>query len=337
MRNEVPTNIGENTCTLAKTDWIQKGDLDPLGDKVVRVLVGTDKFLIYSVAPEDRSRDDGPGGDTGGTSEGDKGLFNWTNTRSSDHVWLRTIYPKDYDCAKKLRKNLGSIAGELAFNCDVVDSICRSQTLDSHTSSSLRRRASEMMARAMVMAYEDDHLGAVKLLGHLRHNVTTMRDSRNRMRYVQGNLFALASIMLLWTALHLIPYFEPVASLVVPKDASAFQVKVLDILALGAVGAFFSVSASISSIKVHHSVTFWEMVYSGIIRIPIGVIAAGVTIFLISGGWLLASIEPSYLPWTYLLFGFLAGFSELFVPNALRQVEGATAVADPEKPTAVTV
>ncbi len=63
------------------------------------------------------------------------------------------------------------------------------------------------------------------------------------------------------------------------------------------------------------------MIYAGFVRVPIGVIAAGVVIFLISGGWILASISGDYrLPSLY-LFGFLAGFSELFVPNALKQVE----------------
>ncbi len=314
--------VDVSTCVLNENDWIQKGEKDPLGDKVERVLVGTDKFLIYSVVQG------GSNGPEETPEDARKPIFP-AESSHSNHVWLRTKYPKNYDCARDLRASLAPIAAELAYNCDVVDSICRSNTLDANSSSSLRRRASEMMARAMAMAYEGNKEGATELLGHLRTNVTTLRDSRNRMRYVQGNGVALIFILLLWCGLQFFGVF-PELTLPWKNPDSKLIVHVFDVLALGALGAFFAVSASIGSIRVDHSVTLWEMVYTGFIRIPIGVIAAGVAIFLISGGWLLASIGPDYLPWTFLLFGFIAGFSELFVPNALRQVESASTVSAPD-------
>ncbi len=317
-------------CKLSDGDWLQKGHTDPLGDTVDRILVGTDRFIIYSVVQEisPGNADDTEHGE--GPSTGVGGLLRGLKKRSQDHVWLRTKYPRDYECAKKLRTNLGGIASDLAFICDVVDSICRSGNLDAGSSASLRRRATEMMARAMEMAYEGNEGEAKALLKHLRDNVTTLRDSKNRMRYVQGNLLALATILALWVGLR----FMGLTSALVVTEATvaSFAVHVLDILALGAIGAFFAVSASVSSIRVDHSVSLWEMVYTGFVRIPIGVIAAGVAIFLISGGWLLAAIQSELLPWTYLLFGFLAGFSELFVPNALRQVEAASSIAAPVNP-----
>ncbi len=313
-------------CKMADDDRIQKGQTDPLGDTVDRILVGTDRFIIYSVVQASGPAHLTELDDVGEGRQGVSRLFGGNKSSGVDHVWLRTKYPRDYECAKKLRANLGAIAADLAHICDVVDSICRSGNLDASSSASLRRRATEMMARAMEMAYEGNKDEAKELLSHLRKNITTLRDSKNRMRYVQGNLLALAAILGIWVGFR---FTTLMSSLVVNEASMAFDVHALDVLALGAIGAFFAVSASVSDIRVDHSVSFWEMVYTGFVRIPIGVIAAGVAIFLISGDWLLASIEPAVLPWTYLLFGFLAGFSELFVPNALRQVEGAATVAVP--------
>lgn len=313
-------------CNLGEGDLLKQGEKDPLGDKVDRILVGTDRFIIYSVKQPAAPIGTKSSEKTEEKPQGVAGILSGAESRGVDHVWLRTKYPRDYNCAKALRANLGVIAAELAYICDVVDSICRSGNLDAGNSASLRRRASEMMARAMEMAYEGNETKAKELLNHLRNNITTLRDSKNRMRYVQGNLLALAAILAIWVGFR---FSSPTASLVVVGAPDAFSVHALDILALGAIGAFFAVSASVSNIRVDHSVSLWEMVYTGFVRIPIGVIAAGVVIFLISGGWLLASIQPGLMPWTYLLFGFLAGFSELFVPNALRQVEAASTVAAP--------
>lgn len=314
----------DDKCQITERERIKKGQEDPLGDTVDRVLIGTDRFIIYSVVQDvsgasetvAKEADDMP----------NRGVFGSAKGRRLDHIWLRTKFPNDYDCAKELRASLGDVAADLAYICDLVDSICRSGSLDVGSSNSLRRRATEMMARAMEMAYEGNQKVAKELLNHVRKHITKLRDSKNRMRYVQGNLFALVAILILWVGLR---FSGPLSNLMVTGSSDSFNVHALDILALGAIGAFFSVSGSVSSIRVDHSVSLWEMVYTGFIRIPIGVIAAGVAIFLISGDWLLASIEPNLKPWTYLLFGFIAGFSELFVPNALKQVEAAANVTAP--------
>ncbi|MEL6207094.1 MAG: hypothetical protein AAFR47_17520, partial [Pseudomonadota bacterium] len=243
-----------------------------------------------------------------------------------DHIWLRTVFPKDYACARELRGQLSAIAVDLAYVCDVVDSLCRSGNLDESGSRSLRRRATEMMARAMEMAFEGHEDEAKKLLEHVRRHITTLRDSKNRMRYVAANLFALLGLLAIWAALRFYGYGE---DLVILGENGEVQCHVFDVLALGAVGSFFAVSASIENVRVNHSVSWPEMLYAGAVRVPIGVIAAAVVILLISGGWLMGSIRSEDLPWTYLLFGFLAGFSELFVPNALKQVEGASSAELP--------
>ncbi|MEL6914073.1 MAG: hypothetical protein AAFP13_06195 [Pseudomonadota bacterium] len=305
------------TCLIADARRLRRGEEDPLGDRVDRILVGTDRFIIYSVIH---------GGGAPPDDEDEPRRFRKLS-ETGDHVWLRTIYPDDYDCASKLRANLSVITKELAYICDVVDSLCRSGYLDVGASLSLRSRATEMMARAMELAYEGHRKEAEELLACLRDNITTMRDSKNRMRYVQGNLLALVVILLLWVTARMSPLAT--AWTIPAADGGSFPLQIVDILALGAVGAFFAVSASVSTIRVDHAVSFMEMVYTGFVRIPIGVIAAGVVIVLISGGWLLSAIDPVLLPWSYLLFGFLAGFSELFVPNALREVEAKASVSSP--------
>ena len=333
--NETPKMGVVPACRIDQADRIQKGEADPLGDIVDRILIGTDHFIIYSVVQGGEPEKAVP------VAKGNRTLLSQLLNRdtgdarrhASDHVWLRTRYPADYDCAKTLRAKLGSIAAELANICDIVDSICRSGSLDAGSSASLRTRATEMMARAMELAYEGNEEEAKALLTHLRKNTTKIRDSKNRMRYVGGNLFALVVLLMVWGVVR---YNGLLPALVLPGTGAtppSFDVHALDILALGAVGAFFAVSASVSSIRVDHAVSVREMFYTGIVRIPIGVIAAGVAIFLISGDWLLASIDDTLMPWTFLLFGFLAGFSELFVPNALRQVEAASTVAAPTTQT----
>ena len=101
----------------------------------------------------------------------------------------------------------------------------------------------------------------------------------------------------------------------------------------GALGAFFSVSIGLKDVRVNHSITLSEMLYAGFIRVPIGIIAASVVILLISGGWILNNLDDGVKTWAYCLFGFLAGFSELFVPNTLKQVESSTRVKAIEQPT----
>ena len=241
---------------------------------------------------------------------------------------MRTIFPEDYECARAQRTKLSAIAVDLAYVCDVVDSICRANSLSEGGANSLRRRAIEMMARAMEMAFEDRSDEAKELLGHLSQHVTTLRDSTNRMRYVVSNLFGLVCLLGAWAALRIV--FPMNLTLTINEAVPVIHA--VDVLALGAIGSFFAVSATVGSIRVNHSLSWGEMLYAGAVRVPIGLIGAGVVVLLISGGWLLGSIRAEYLPASYLLFGFLAGFSELFVPNTLKQVEATTKVQAPTNP-----
>lgn len=114
----------------------------------------------------------------------------------------------------------------------------------------------------------------------------------------------------------------------------ASTVRLVDLLALGAIGAFFSVSIGINALKINNAITLPEMLYAGFVRILIGLIGAGVVFLLIFGGWILTAVSDDYRLWTYALFAFIAGFSEFFVPNALKRAEETVVVKAPVKPAA---
>ena len=286
---------------------VKKGEPDASGDTVTDIFVGTDQFIVYVAS----------------AGSGDRGR-------------LRYVLPDDYEVARQFRAKLTPIVGDLAFVGDVVAGLPDRGLFGLNSQyATLRRRTLDLMARAMQAAFEDQPDAALALVTRARDEVVSRRDSRNRMRYIFANAMALGAILALWLAsdragLTLPPALVEARDVTPAAAAAAPTFRPLDVLTLGAFGAFFAVSAAINQVKVQHTISFWEMIYAGFVRVPIGVIAAGVVIFLISGGWILASISDAYrLPSLY-LFGFLAGFSELFVPNALKQVEAGTQVKQPE-------
>ena len=109
----------------------------------------------------------------------------------------------------------------------------------------------------------------------------------------------------------------------------ASKAVLINVLLFGAMGAFFSVVYDIKAVKVHHAITIPEMIYAGAVRIPVGVIAAAVVVLLISGEWMLGGLGADPAFWSLLLLGFLAGFSEMFVPNALKDAEARSTVSKP--------
>jgi hypothetical protein len=80
----------------------------------------------------------------------------------------------------------------------------------------------------------------------------------------------------------------------------------------------------LKDIRVNHSITLSEMIYAGVIRVPIGIIAASVVILLVEGDWFPLNVGKPINPWLYCLLGFVAGFSETFVPNMFKQIEART-------------
>ncbi|WP_424932539.1 hypothetical protein [Amaricoccus macauensis] len=273
-------------------DLIAKGKPDPLGDTVHAIYVQTSQFTIYTA-------------------------------RLSDEEFCRLRYCLSSSCpqeCKKLRERLGTIIGPIAM---ITSTLCGSRPRlpwPAYRRKHFEARAdrcAELMAKAKQLAFEGKVEQAEELLEGLLHEVQTGRDSKNRMRYILANLTALLAFMFAWAVLPAtegVGLFKPILTgkLVTATPTVSYQ----DVLLLGAIGAFFAVSIGVKKVKVQHSVTITEMIYTGTVRIMIGVIAALVMILLMLGDFLPVSSEK--MTWAMYLFGFMAGFSEMLIPDALK-------------------
>lgn len=278
----------------------RRGGLDPAGDEIDKVYVLTEKFAVYSVAGDGR---------------------------------VRHYLYGSYADAKTMREGLSPIVSTMATIADVIFGLRGSHVDPARADPdwrALAERSREIQACATRLAFEGQAEAGQLLLSDFKAQVERRRDSRNRMHYIAANVVALAVILLAWWAANrygLPDFLHRVLIEAIPVGTGAFRP--IDVLALGALGAFFSVSAGVNAVSVNHALTLWEMIYTGFVRIPIGVLGAVVAVMLIKGGWILGTVRDDYLMWTVLLFGFLAGFSEFFVPNALKQVEASTTVSAP--------
>jgi hypothetical protein len=275
--------------------WPEKDKKDALGLTVRRIYIRTDLFAIYS-AEDDEDHQDICG--------------------------LRYYLHGDYEACKARRKRLISLAPQIAY---ITDAVCSMRPFFRSPKSSVmqdrqafRERIFELVAQAMSAALEECTEEAQRILEQTRACVDERRDSMNRMRYVVANTVSAGLILLLGSALYLSNALGDLLPKMVVTDN---KVAVVVVLMAGALGAFFSVAVALNDVKVRWSITLSEMFYAGSVRIPVGVIAAAAVTWLVEGGWILNAVKPEYLAASVLLFGFLAGFSERFVPNALKQVE----------------
>lgn len=303
MQNDIPNVTQLVAPAGGGVHQLKKGDTDPIGDKVGKIYVRTDRFIIYTA-----------------------------DEAAKDFGRLRYLLtPTDYEECRSLRKNLCPVNGPITLITDVVCGLKpRGFGFGDGTEAfeSFAERCLALMAKSMQMAFEGNADRAEMLLQKLREDVESRRDSGNRMRYIFANATALLAIILVWAVIRLTGAAEAgiVGAFFSGSAASgdAPPLSYLDVMMLGALGAFFSVSVGLRDVRVSHSITLAEMLYAGFVRVPTGIIAALVVILLISGGWILGALAAEYRPWSYYLFGFIAGFSELFVPNTLKQVEAGT-------------
>lgn len=295
-----------------------KGSPDPNGDVVEKVYIRTAEFTIYAVEKAAR-----------------------------DFARPRYYLHGSNEEAKLLRARLTPLVRDIALVNDVVVVIYRSfmsgkkGTLEWE---SVRERTLEMTARAMQLAFEGQEAPARELVNRVRHETECRRDSKNRMRYIAANLMALTAMLILWGTLDYGTNYSKLITGIGPRpDVNADRweaflmmfrpsetFSMVTAISLGALGAFFAVSLDIKSIKVYHAVSKLEMFYSGFARILIGMIAAGVVVLLFDGKWILSGIQDEVRISSIYLFAFLGGFSEYFVPNALKQAESSAKVAAPD-------
>jgi hypothetical protein len=297
-----------------ETRPIEKGRVDPLGDTVSRIHIDTDKFTIYSIDGAERE------------------------------IRRPRYYLKgDYATAETYRQRLNVVSGTINRINDLIVGMRPDRVTSSFYSKqydSLVERAREHQAQAMQQGFEGHGEDALQMLAEFREEIEHCRDSRNKMRYILANAVSVIILIGLWSVFrHFDQRLGFVGALLaspIPIDAPNAQatLRLVDMLALGAIGAFFSVSVGINELKIDNAITLPEMIYAGCIRILIGVIGAGVVFLLILGGWMLTAIDAKYQLWSYALFAFIAGFSELLVPNALKRAEASASDKVPATPAA---
>lgn len=274
------------TDVHCQTGPIVIGEKDPLGETVDRILLMADDFVIYE--------------------SGDKVRY-FINSRG------------DKVKAEEMHKRVYPFIDEI---CMIEDIVCGMQPVcalgsERNKYNQFKTRTYDIIAKIMGSCLHGEKETAENLVRKITSAVTMRRDSQNRMRYIYANSFGFLIFLTAAISFHFLPVLN---GLKIHQDVQAINVIIMGIL-----GAFFSVAVGVNKVRVKHSITVGEMIYTGFIRIPIGIIAAIVVIFLIEGGWILGSLDEQAKTWSLYLFGFLAGFSELFIPNALKQVEnGAT-------------
>lgn len=287
---------------------IELGEPDPYQEIVTRIFISRHCYVIFATAGPDGSK----------RKPGQRHIEN-----------LRFVLPKDPRIAQDFFDSAAQIEPKIGL---IKDTLCGCGRPGSLAFRSLKERAFDLMALAYQLAFDEKgerkqraHEVLDKLLDFVRHR----RNSVNRIKYVLANTVSLVLIVLAWTAARPLAELSGLTLELPLSEGSPQQFHVADVLVLGALGAFFSVSRKFSTLTLEHSITASEIIYTGFIRVPIGLIAATVMIFLIQGGWILGAIDDNVKLYSMLLFGFIAGFAESFVPNLLDQVQANTRAKEP--------
>ena len=109
--------------------------------------------------------------------------------------------------------------------------------------------------------------------------------------------------------------------------------------ALGATGGFFSVCLNLDKIKVNVNQSLKTLYYAGATRAAVALIAAVACLLAVRGKIILglaamasADTAAKVIPDAVLFFLFLAGFSETFITNVLRDSEQNAAAGEKKTP-----
>jgi len=315
LRRKLPDfikDLGRSDVSLeAYRRCLAEFGTDLRGDRVTEVYVVRSDFLIYAARAQ----------------------ASWLNRHAASQLaQVRYFIAGTADAAAPYFKRAAALQSDIARLRDIVNGLSQQRIAGWRD---LQDQALEQIARALQSAFDEVQHDAKAILDRYTQELMQRRDSFNRMRYVKSNVLALFIILVLWGLLRFLGgdverLLDREFTIGGTSGEDLAYVHYLDALLFGALGAFFSVQRNVEEIRIAHTITRFEMLFTGFIRIPIGVVAAAVTFALVQGEWLLGGLTPTSKLYGIYVLAFLSGFSETFVPNALKKVETDTAPQHPQ-------
>ena len=193
-----------------------------------------------------------------------------------------------------------------------------------------RREILEFVADAFEMRLCGQKDESDKILTDIVTQLQVSKETRGRLWYQSATLVTAIGV---WALYFLLPAFADGANLT--------QVKPWILAAaLGATGGFFSVCLNLGSIQVNANQSLLPLFFGGATRAAVALIAAIACLLAVQGKIILGLVGDVSNPETageiirpaVMFFLFLAGFSETFIPNVLRDAEKNTPTSDGGKP-----